>query len=97
MGEPLSSKFAEKENLIARVSTTNAVSTTNDVLANRHARIAIQLYWAVWSIEWVARQLKGQEDDLADQIIATVNVSTNDAVGDDPTGHVDADVYLMDK
>jgi hypothetical protein len=40
---------------------------------------------------------EGQEDDLADQLIATLNIATDDAVGDDLTGHVNADVYLMDK
>ena len=90
MWEPLLSQFAKKESQIACVTTTNAVS------ANRHAMNAMQLPCAVRSIEQVTRQVYGQEDDLADRLIATVNVAADDMVGNGLTGHVDADVYPMD-
>ena len=56
----------------------------------------MRLLCAVQSIEQVTRHVYGQEEDLADRLIATVNVAADDMVGDGLTGHVDADVYPMD-
>ena len=89
--EPLSSHLADRESLVASVSTTPAQ------LGIGRERNATRLLCAVRTMEQATCSVPEgtEDDDLYKRLIATVNVAADDMVGDGLSGHVDDDVYPM--
>ena len=89
--EPSAGSLAEKESrVVARVSVAQDESESG------YARNATRQVSAMRSIAMTTKYILDEVDDLANRLVAAVNVASNDKDGDGLAGHQDPDLFPMD-
>ena len=85
--EPCTGLLAEKE---CRVITR--VSVAQDESESGYARNATRQVSAMQSIAMTTKYILDEDDDLANRLIAAVNIASNDKDGDGLAGRQDPDL-----
>ena len=88
--DPSSDQFSKKEE-----TYVSRVCVAESLLATDHARNASRLVSAVQSLRTMHASIGHEEGSLADRLVAAINVTADDTVGDGLSGRNDNDVYPM--